>query len=120
MRKLLMTMLGVNKVEDPIELRKGFERAGRIAVQAQQDANRATGAPMQEREIEARKWLAELDAAERSAVSAKREAREEETLSIAREANRIASRAEIRARNANIWAAIAAAIAAIAMYLAKS
>jgi len=50
----------------------------------------------------AKVWLAERD-------SAKRDAREEETLSIAREANRIASRAERWA----MYAAIAAAVALI-------
>jgi hypothetical protein len=66
--------------------------------------------------IEAKEWLSVFDA-ERSA---RRDAREEETIELAREANRIASeanrvasRAELRARNANIWAAIAALIAAI-------
>ncbi|PND40375.1 hypothetical protein C1O66_03090 [Paucibacter aquatile] len=68
---------------------------------------------MQDREIEARKWLAELDEADAKEAASKRDAREEETLAIAREANKYA-------RKANIWAAIAALIAAVAMYFAKS
>jgi hypothetical protein len=96
-------------MEDPIELRKSFERAGRAAIRVQQDANRATGAPMQDREIEARKWMAELDEADALAAAEKRDAREEETLSIARDANRIASRAERWA----MYAAIAAVVALV-------
>jgi hypothetical protein len=96
-------------MEDPIELRKSFELAGRPAIRVQQEANRATGASMQDREIEARKWLAELDEADALAAAEKRNDREDETLSIARDANRIASRAERWA----MYAAIAAVIALI-------
>jgi hypothetical protein len=117
-QKLSNNWLGLKTVEDPIELRKGFERAGVIAIQAQQDANRATGAAMQDREIEARKWLAEKAAEAEAASSAKRDAREEESLSIAREANRIAERALGKATMANIWAAIATLIATSAAAIA--
>lgn len=58
---------------------------------------------------EATAWLAEQQALRDEAASAKRDAREEETLSIAKEANRIASRAERWA----MYAAIAAIIALI-------
>jgi len=99
-------------MEDPTELRKSFERAGRAAIRVQQEANRASGAPMQDREIEARKWLAELDEADALAASGKRDAREEETLSISR-------KALWHAKAANILAAAAIIIAVIAMFIAK-
>lgn len=61
----------------------------------------------------AEEWLRQQVSARESEAAHARDAREEETLSIAREANKFA-------RNANIWAAIAAIIAAIAIYVAKS
>lgn len=58
-------------------------------------------------------------------VAALRDARETESLSISRkalaiseDANRIADKALFNSKMANIWAAIAALIAAIAMYIA--
>lgn len=48
--------------------------------------------------------------------SAKRDAREDETLSVSKDANRIAEQALRRSTLANIWAAIAALIAAFALY----
>lgn len=117
-------------MEDPIELRKSFERAGLAAIRVQQEANRASGAQMQDREIEARKWLAELDEADALAAAVKRDAREEETLSIARRAASLAEAAEARAeraekiserssRSAKIWSAIAVALS-IAASIAAS
>ena len=100
-------------MEDPTELRKSFIRAGRIAIQAQCEANRATGAPMQDREIEARKWLAELDAEDLG----KRDAREESTLSLAKEANDIARDANRYAARAERWAMYAAIAAVIALII---
>ena len=58
---------------------------------------------------EAVAWLAEQQSLRDEAVAAKRDAREEETLSIAKEANRISSRAEQWA----MYAVIAAVIALI-------
>jgi len=55
-----------------------------------------------------------------SARFARTEARETESLSIAREANAIARSALHNSRMANVWAAIAALIAAVAMYIAYS
>ena len=104
-------------MEDPTELRKSFVRAGRIAIQAQCDANRATGAPMQDREIEARKWLAELDANEAAEISAKRDSCEEKTLSLAKEANEIARDANRLAARAERWAMYAAIAAVIALII---
>ena len=66
----------------------------------------------------AEEWLKSKDDARSAAAEARRAAREDETLSIAREANRIAERALSKATMANIWAAIAALIAAIAIYAA--
>lgn len=63
-------------------------------------------------------WLKSKDDASVALAEARRDAREEETLSIAREANRIAERALSKATTANVWAAIAALIAAIAIYAA--
>ena len=68
--------------------------------------------------VQAREWLT-LKELERSAASAaKRDAREEETLSIAREANRIASSASSSARRANKIAATAAMLATAATIIA--
>ena len=63
-------------------------------------------------------WLAAKDNAAASASAARRDAREEETLSSAKEANSIARSALHNSKMANIWAAIAALIATIAMYIA--
>ncbi|MEL4181508.1 hypothetical protein [Roseateles sp. PN1] len=100
-------------MEDPIELRKGFERAGRAAIRVQQEANRATGAPMQDREIEARKWLHELEEADALAAASKRDLREEETLSIARRALANSERANKIAISAIVFAVICAIISAV-------
>lgn len=59
--------------------------------------------------VESQKLLADLAASDR------RDAREEETLSISRKANRIAERALFISKMANIWAAIAVLIATIAI-----
>ena len=57
----------------------------------------------------AQEWLRRIEVSRSEASTAKRDAREEETLSIAKDANRIASRAERWA----MYAAIAAVIALI-------
>ena len=74
---------------------------------------------------EAKAWLAEQQLLRDEASSAKRDAREEMTLSIAREANAIASdalsssrEANKFARNANRWAASATVIAIITAIIA--
>ena len=67
-----------------------------------------------------KEWLALKDRARASEDSAKRDAREKETLSIAKEANRIASESLPIARTAVLWARYAAIIATAAMaYAAK-
>ena len=59
----------------------------------------------------AERWLAAKDNASASASTARRDAREEETLSISRKALRVAN-------TANILAAIATLVAVIALYVA--
>lgn len=63
---------------------------------------------------EARAWLHELQINRDLEASAKRDAREEETLSIAKEANRIASEARTAAFEQVRWAKWAAIIATVA------
>jgi phage gp46-like protein len=60
-------------------------------------------------------WLAEQDAKRAADSAAKRETREEQTLSISQEANSIAREALSSSRRANNIAIIAAIIATIAM-----
>lgn len=63
-------------------------------------------------------WLSSKERARESASSAKRDAREEETLSIAREANSIAREALHNSRCANHIAIAAAIFAALATIIA--
>jgi hypothetical protein len=69
---------------------------------------------------EAIAWLAEKQALRDAASADKRDAREEETLSIAKEANRIASEARTAAFEQARWAKCAAIIAAIAAIIAAA
>jgi len=61
-----------------------------------------------------------FDASKAEAVSAKRDAREEETLAIAKEANRIASEARTAAFEQARWAKWAAIIATVAAIIATA
>lgn len=84
--------------------RSAFEQMGetKARVLAQQGGEAAA---------EATAWLAELAASREAAATSKRDTREEETLSIARAANRIASDALASSRRANKIAIIAIAFA---------
>ena len=100
----------------PAEFRESFERQGVPAVRAFIDAGKSRGGILDDGTLEAIRWLGETEVKERAESESKRDAREEETLSIAREANRIASKAlaeaRVQARSAKI-AAIIATTAAI-------
>ena len=63
-------------------------------------------------------WLRRKEEKRSSSAASKRDAREEETLSIAKEANRIASNALVAARSSSRWAMWAAIIAMIAIVIA--
>lgn len=63
-------------------------------------------------------WLAEMQAQRDAECSTRRDAREEETLSIAKEANRIASEARTAAFEQARWAKWAAIIATVAAIIA--
>lgn len=97
----------------PDEFRESFERRGKSNVRAFIEAGRSRAAAinvvLDDGTLEAIRWMEELETKEALEASSKRDAREEETLSIARDANRIASRAERWA----MYAAIAAVIALI-------
>lgn len=67
---------------------------------------------------EASAWLAELKEKQELEVTSRRDAREEETLAIAKEANRLASDSNSIARRAVIAAYIAAIAAIIAAIMA--
>ena len=64
-------------------------------------------------------WVADAAFVRLAADSAKRDAREAETLSVAKEANRIASEAKDAATDAARWALYAAIIAVIALAIAS-
>ena len=66
----------------------------------------------------AQEFLDSLDRQELAKSSARSESREEESLSISRKALRIAERAFVNSKWANIWSAIATLIATIAVYIA--
>ena len=97
----------------PDEFRESFERRGKANVRAFIEAGRsrasAINVVLDDGTLEAIRWMEELETKEALEASAKRDSREQETLSIARDANRIASRAERWA----MYAAIAAVIALI-------
>ena len=114
----------------PAEFRESFERQGMPAVRAFIAAGKSRPGILDDGTLEAIRWLEEKDETERATSSAKRDSREEETLSIAKEAlsiakdaNRIASEdlEEARASAASareqarwaMWAAIIATVAAI-------
>lgn len=71
------------------------------------------GQPETPHRVIAEDWLRAKDAEAEQEAANRRDAREEDTLALAREANRIA-------RHANIWAAIAALVAVIALFVAAS
>lgn len=72
------------------------------------------GSPPGQRAVLVELWLKSKEDERALAASAKRDAREEETLSIAKEANRIASEAEFAARKQARYAMYAAIVAATA------
>ena len=86
-----------------LELAKGDGRLGRPGSVLRQDIEH---------------WLRLKEAERELATSAKRDGREEETLSIAKEANRIAASAEVAARGSSRWAMWAAIIATMAIAIA--
>lgn len=91
--------------------RQAFEDQGETYVRKLAEQHKG-----QEIGHEASAWLGEQEALREDAASLKRDAREEETLEIAKEANRFASSAlrEIRSQSRSAkWAAIVATIAAI-------
>lgn len=82
----------------------------------------ARGAYNSQKASLANEWLRRREEARALEAAARAEAREDEAVSIAREANRISEHANLiseralsKAKMANIWAAIAALIATIAI-----
>ena len=88
----------------PAEFRESFERQGMPAVRAFIAAGKSRPGILDDGTLEAIRWLEEKDETERATSSAKRDSREEETLSIAKEANRLATEANLIASKALVEA----------------
>lgn len=101
-------------MRDPLHLYPKLEEMGEqeVRIQLARGIFGADSRPL------IQEWLDGKDKAQSALSSAKRDAREEETLSIAKDANRIASDAALSARLSARWAMWAAIIATVAAIIA--